>query len=74
MTMQSPFQDCYCFDVMESAHKHAAIAPELLTIHSLPGCDSVAPTYRVGKATAIVATKKGSKLGNTTVNVSEILS
>ena len=67
-------QDCYCIDVMETAHKHAAIAPELLAIDSLTGCDSVAPTYGVGKATAIAVTKKGFKLGNTTVDVSEIRS
>ena len=72
--MQSPFQDCYCIDVRETAHEHAATAPELLAIHALAGCDSVAPTYGVGKATAIAVTKKGFKLGNTTVDVSEILS
>ena len=74
MMMQSPFQDCCCIDARETAHKHAAVAPELLAIHALTDCDSVAPTYGVGKATAIAVTKKGFKLGNTTVDVSEILS
>ena len=50
-------QGCYCIDAMETVHKHAAIAPELLAIHSLTGCDSVTPTNGVGKATAIVVTK-----------------
>ena len=45
---------------MDTAHKHAAVAPELLAIHTLTGCDSVAPIYGVDKSTAIAVTKKGS--------------
>ena len=74
MTMQYPFKDCYCIDVMETAHEHAATAPELLAIHALTGCGSVSHTFSVGKATEIAVTKKGFELGNTTVDVAEILS
>ena len=59
---------------METAHEHAATAPELLAIHALAGCDSVAHTYGVGKTTAIAVTKKSFRLGNTTIDVAEILS
>ena len=62
MTMQSPIQGRACIDVKETASKHSAIVPELLALHALTGCDSVAATYGVGKTKAIDVARKGYTL------------
>ncbi|KAG0718792.1 hypothetical protein GWK47_051785 [Chionoecetes opilio] len=49
LTMQSPIIGRSCIDVKETARKHSAIVPELLALHALTGCDSVAATYGLGK-------------------------
>lgn len=62
LTMQSPIQGRYCIDMKATAHKHSKIVPDILALHALTGCDSVAATYGVGKKTAINVAEKGKKL------------
>ena len=46
----------------EQLDKNPEIVPTVLALHALTGCDSVASTYGIGKATAISVAKKGFRL------------
>ncbi|KAG0712182.1 hypothetical protein GWK47_019033 [Chionoecetes opilio] len=64
-----------CIDVKETARKHSAIVPELLALHALTGCDSVAATYGIGKTKAIAVARKGytlDQLGKSLANIVEV--
>ena len=74
--MQSPIKDRCCIDVKETAHKHQKIIPEILALHALSGCDTVAATYGVGKTKAIAVAQKGYKLdqlGQPTADTDKVL-
>ena len=62
LTMQSPIKNRCCIDIKETAHKHLKIMPEILALHALSGCDTVAATYGIGKTKAIAVAQKGYKL------------
>ncbi|KAG0725666.1 hypothetical protein GWK47_038169 [Chionoecetes opilio] len=75
LTMQSPIMGRSCIDVKETARKHSAIVPELLALHALTGCDSVAATYEIGKTKAIAVARKGytlDQLGKSLANIIEV--
>ena len=75
LTMQSPIHGRSCIDVKETARKHSTIVPELLALHALTGCDSVAATYGVGKTKAIAVARKGytlDQLGKPLANIVEV--
>lgn len=76
LTMQSPIKDRCCIDIKETAHKHPKIMPEILALHALSGCDTVAATYGVGKTKAIAVAQKGYKLdqlGQPTADIDKVL-
>ena len=52
--MQSPVYGRCCIDIKATYMKHSAIVPDLLAIHAISGCDSVAATYGIAKATALL--------------------
>ena len=62
LTMQSPIHGRACIDIKETTHKQAAIAPEVLALHALTGCDTVAATFGVGKTKAVSVSEKGFSL------------
>lgn len=64
MIMQSPIHGRSCVDIPATVRKHSDIVPQILAIHALSGCDTVAATFGIGKVTAISVAKKGSKLSN----------
>ncbi|KAG0693693.1 hypothetical protein GWK47_027412 [Chionoecetes opilio] len=75
LTMQSPIMGRSCIDVKETTCKHSAIVPELLALHALTGCDSVAATYGIGKTKAIAVARKGytlDQLGKPLANIVEV--
>ena len=74
--MQSPIHGRSCIDIKETALKHAKIIPELLALHALSGCDTVAETYGIGKTKAIAAAQKGytlNQLGHPTTDMTKII-
>ena len=60
--MQSPVHGRCCIDIKSTYIKHSSIILELLAIHAISGCDSVAATYGTSKATALTISSKGHKL------------
>ncbi len=62
LTMHSPIHGRSCIDVKETVRKHCTMIPEILALHALTGCNSVAASYGIGKKTAITVVKKGYKL------------
>ena len=60
--MQSPVHGRHCIDIKATYFKHRVIVPDLLAVHAISGCDSVAATYGVGKTTAENVAIKGHKL------------
>jgi hypothetical protein len=76
ITMQSPIKGRSCIDIKESAQKHTQITPQILALHALSGCDTVAATYGIGKAKAIAVAQKGWKLdllGQPTASMDRVL-
>eukprot|EP00745_Piridium_sociabile_P037812 TRINITY_DN68984_c0_g1_i6.p1 TRINITY_DN68984_c0_g1~~TRINITY_DN68984_c0_g1_i6.p1 ORF type:complete len:1121 (+),score=248.01 TRINITY_DN68984_c0_g1_i6:81-3443(+) len=74
--MQSPVYGRHCIDINATHLKHSAIVPDLLAIHALSGCDSVAATYGIGKTTALKVASKGHRLnflGDLTVDVTQVV-
>ena len=75
LTMHSPVKGRSCIDVKETARTHSEIMPEILAIHALTGCDSVAATYGIGKIKAIAVSRKGytlDKLGKPSETITEV--
>ena len=62
LTVKSPIQWRVCID--ETVHRHAKIVPEILALHALTVCDTLAATYGVGNASgiAVTCTRKGFTL------------
>lgn len=62
--MVSPIQDRTLIDITATVNKHKMIMPELLAVHGLSGCDTVAPCYGIGKGVALkVLRSKAHSLG-----------
>ena len=57
-SMQSPIHGRTCVDIPATVMKHRNIIPQVLAVHALSGCDTVAATYGVGKVTAISVAQK----------------
>ncbi|KAG0729109.1 hypothetical protein GWK47_031017 [Chionoecetes opilio] len=60
--MQSPVYGRCCIDIKATYMKHSTIVPDLLAIHAISGCNSVAATYGIGKATALTVASKRYRL------------
>ena len=75
MFMSSPIKDRASFDIAATAAENHDIAPDVLAIHGLTGCDTVASTYGIGKATAVKVAKDGALLhsiGEQTSNLNDV--
>ena len=57
--MQSPVYGYHCIDICATHLEHSDIGPDLVAIHALSGCNSVAATYGIGKTTALKTATKG---------------
>lgn len=64
MIMQSPIHGRSCVDIPATVKQHADIIPQILALHAISGCDTVAATYGVGKVSAISVAKKGITLNS----------
>ena len=64
LIMESPIRDRPAIDIGATSKEHADIASDLPALHAVTGCDTVAATYGIGKATAIKIAKKGFKLSS----------
>ena len=51
--MESPKKDRTKLDIQSTARKHKSLLPDILAIHALSGCDSVAALHGIGKGIAI---------------------
>ena len=60
--MKSPVYGRSCIDIKATYLKHITIVHDLLAVHAISGCDSVAGTYGVGKTTAVKIASKGYRL------------
>jgi len=49
VTMESPIKDRVVVDIDETVEKHQNIIPEILAAQVLPGCDTVACCFGIGK-------------------------
>jgi len=47
--MESPIKDRVVVDIDETVEKHQNIIPEILAAQVLPGCDTVACCFGIGK-------------------------
>jgi hypothetical protein len=59
----------------ETARKHATIIAELLALHAITGCDTVAGTYGNGKTKVITVSRKGytlDQLGHPTADIVKV--
>ncbi len=59
LTMQSPVHGRSCIDMKETADTNSDIIPQILALHALTGCDSVAARWN-WKNTAIAVAKKAT--------------
>ena len=74
--MQSPVHGHCCIDIRATYKKHNTIAPDLLSIHAISGCDTVAATYGIGKITALNFASKGYHLhllGDKSADISKVV-
>ena len=74
--MQSPVHGRCCIDIRATYKKHNTIAPDLLSIHAISGCDTVAATYGIGKMTALNIASKGYRLhllGDESADISKVV-
>ena len=51
--MESPQKDRTKLDIQSTASKHKSLLPDILAIHALYGCHSVAALYGIGKGIAM---------------------
>ena len=76
MIMQSLVKGRPSINIKETVLKHASLVPSILAVHALSGCDSVAATYGIGKATAVKIARQGHtlfKLGNLTATLTDVV-
>ena len=74
--MQSPVHGRCCIDIRATYKKHNTIAPDLLSIYAISGCDTVAATYGIGKITALNIASKGYHLhllGDKSADISKVV-
>ena len=74
--MKSPVYGRCCIDIKATYIKHRAIVPDLLGIHAISGCDSVAATYGIGKVTALTVASKAYRLdllGDVVAQVTQVI-
>lgn len=64
MIMESSVHGRNAVDIHRTVQKPKDTIPQILQLHSLSGCDTVAATHGVGKPTVIATVKKGLKLDN----------
>ena len=48
-----------CVDIPATVNKHPTLIPQVLAIHAISGCDTVAASYGIGKSTAVTTSNKG---------------
>ena len=48
-----------CVDIPATVKKHPSVIPQVLAIHAISGCDTVAASYGIGKATAVATSNMG---------------
>ena len=76
MFMESPVKGRATIDIKETVLKHTSLVPSILSVHALSGCDSVAATYGIGKATAVKIAREGNKLvqlGDLSANITDVI-
>ena len=77
MFMESPVHGRQTIDIRATATKHANILPNLLPVHGLSGCDTVAPCYGTGKMKILKTLKHGnhslSCLGDSNANWPDVV-
>jgi 5'-3' exonuclease len=63
LMMRSSVYGRACIDIPETVKKHSVLTPEVLAIHGISGCDTVAACYGIGKTTAVtIIIKEGVPL------------
>ena len=71
--MKSPISGRAVIDIAATVEKHKGIIPNLLAAHALTGCDTVASTFGIGKATGLKVLRSGkhelNMLGNIGNNI-----
>ena len=77
MFMESPIHRRQTIDIRATAKEHASILPNLLAVHRLSGCDTVAPCYGIGKMKILKTLKQGnhslSCLGDSNANLPDVV-
>ena len=53
-----------CLDIPETVKMHPAFITQILAIHAISGCDTVAACYGIGKITTVTISKKGFHLNS----------
>ena len=53
LIMQSSVYGRACLDIPETVKMHPALITQLLAIHAISGCDTVAACYNIGKTTIL---------------------
>ena len=64
LVMQSSVSGRACLDIPETVKMHPALITQVLAIHAISGCDTVAACYVIGKTTAVTISKKGFLLNS----------
>ena len=59
LMMQSSVYGRACLDIPETVKMHPALITQILAIHAISGCDTVAACYGIGKTTTVTISKKG---------------
>ena len=75
--MQSLVYGRLCIDIKATYPKHSDIVPDLLGIHAISGCDTVAATFGIGNTTALKVAAKGYSLdllGDVTADITQVIS
>ncbi|KAL8595126.1 hypothetical protein ACOMHN_019164 [Nucella lapillus] len=62
--MQSAVYSRACIDIPEMVKTHPVLIPQVLAIHGISGCDTVAACYGIGKTIAVNVSKKGFLLNS----------
>ena len=76
--MVSPIHGRSMIDINATVNQHRDIIPNLLAANGLPGCDTVAPYFGIGKSVALNDLRSGvhslSSIGDTNCTLSNIMS
>jgi hypothetical protein len=59
MVIQPSVHGRVTVDIPATVKKHTMIIPQVLAMHAVTGCDTVAATYGIGKSTAVATSGKG---------------